>query len=43
MVINRGKLRAKVKRKKARRVERKKDDEFGTMVKRRGQTVIALD
>ena len=40
---NKGKLRAKVRRKKARRTERKKDEEFGTMVRRRGQIVIALD
>jgi hypothetical protein len=41
--MNRGKQRAKVKRKKARRVERKKDEEFGTIVKRRGNLIIALD
>ena len=41
--MNKGRQRAKVKRKKARRVERKKDDEFGTIVRRRGQMIIALD
>ena len=43
MVINRGRKRAKIQRKKARRKERKKVEEFGTIVKRRGQSVIALD
>ncbi len=42
-MINKGKRRAKVQRKKARRKERKKAKEFGTIVKRRGQSVIALD
>ena len=43
MVVNKGRQRAKVRRKKLRRAERKKDDEFGTMVRRKGQLIIALD
>lgn len=40
---NQGKLRAKVQRKRARRKERKQDEEFGIMVKRKGNLTISLN
>ena len=40
---NLGRLRAKQRRKIERRKERKKADEFGTIVERRGRKVISMD
>ncbi len=40
---NLGKVRAKENRKLERRKERKKAEEFGTIVERRGRKVIAMD
>lgn len=40
---NLGKKRAKENRKLERRKERKKDEEFGTIVERRGRKVISLE
>lgn len=41
--FNQGKKRAKEKRKLEHRKERKKAEEFGTIVERRGRKVIAWD
>lgn len=40
---NQGRKRAKVSRKLERRRERKKDEVFGTIVKRRGKIKVSLD
>jgi len=43
MPVNKGKKRAKSKRKLARRKERKASDEFGTFVTKRGVKKISWD
>lgn len=40
---NLGRIRAKEKRKLERRRERKKAEEFGTIVERKGRRVVSMD
>ncbi len=43
MTRNLGKAKAKQIRKRERRIERRKAEEFGTVVERRGRKVISMD